>query len=219
MGSSKDSPHNQTLSGICNDLFSVVTYLREVGDIERPDVFYDRAMELFSALENEARQLKIPDADVRDAKYAIAAIIDENVGWASRLEQEFFSRNVAGEEFFTRLEELKEAKGRNEVLAVYYICLALGFEGKYFRSPERLQEYIKELQGVLGLENSARLSPHGERSQATMKRRRGGIPTWVPWVVTVVGIAVVVSIVVLLRIRIAGWASKAIGGIQRLLNT
>ncbi len=218
MGTRKDGSHNQTLPGLCSDLFSVVTYLREVGDIEQPDVFYDRVIELFAALEDETRQLKIPDADARDAKYALAAVIDENVGWASRLEQEFFNRNVAGEEFFTRLEELKKAKGRNEVLAIYYICLTLGFEGKYFRSPETIQEHIKELQEILGLEGSARLSPHGERSQATVKRRRDGLPKWVPWVVTAAGIVIVVSVIVLLRIRMAGWASDAIGRIQRLLN-
>ncbi len=74
MGSTKDNSINQTLSGICDDLFSLVVYLREAGDIEDPDVLYDRAMELFTALEERARQVKIPDVDIRDAKYALARV-------------------------------------------------------------------------------------------------------------------------------------------------
>jgi type VI secretion system protein ImpK len=218
MGSNKDSSYGQTLAVICDDLFSLIAYLREVADIDQPEVFYDRAIELFASMEDRARQLKIPDADVRDAKYAIVAIIDENMGWASRLEQEFFRRNVAGEEFFTRLEELKKAKGRNEVLEVYYICLALGFEGRYFRSPERIKEYIAELQEMLDLKGPARLSPRGEGSQAVVKRRRGSISSWVPWLVAIAGTVILVGVVILLRIRVVNLASDVIDRIGELLN-
>ena len=218
MGSGQDSSYSQTLSDVCNDLFSLVAYIREVGDIEQPDVFYDRVVGLFTAMEDEGRRLKIPDTDIRDAQYAIVAVIDENVGWASRLEQEFFNRNVAGEEFFSRLEELKKAKGRNETLKVYYVCLALGFEGKFFRSPERLQEYIKELQEMLDLGNAPRLSPRGEASQGAIKRRRGGVPAWTPWVVTAVGFVVVVGVVIFFRIRINFWATGVKSLIRGFLN-
>ncbi len=218
MGSNKDSTINQTLSDICDDLFSLVVYLREAGDIADPDVLYDRAMELFTALEERARQVKIPDVDIRDAKYALVAIIDETVGWASRLEQHFFSQNVAGEGFFSRLEEIKATKGRNDVLAVYYLCLTLGFEGRLFRFPEQIREHIAQLREILNVKETSRLSPRGERSQETIKRRGGGIGAWVPWAVTAAGIVIVVGIVVLLRIRIGGWASGAVRQIQRLLG-
>ncbi len=218
MGSGKDGSYSQTLAGICDDLLSLIVYLRETGDIEDANAFYDRAVELFADMEGKARQLKVPEADVRDTKYALVAIIDENVGWASRLEQEFFSRNVAGEEFFTRLEEIKKTKGRNELLEIYYICLTLGFEGKYFRSPERLQEYIQELQETLNLKAAARLSPHGEITQSAIKRRRVGIPAWTPWVVAAVCLVIVVGVVIFLRGRVDGLASSVVSRIQGLLK-
>ena len=214
MGTGKDSSYNQTLSEICDELFSLVAYIREVGDIEQPEILYDRVTGLLTTMEDDGRRLKIPDTDIRDAQYAIVAIIDENVRWASRLEQEFFSRNVAGEEFFTKLEELKTAKGRNEALTVYYICLALGFEGKYFRSPERLQEYMKELQEILGLDKVPKLSPRGEGSQGAIKRRRGGVPAWTPWIVTAVGFVAVVGLVIFFRSRVGYWAA----GVRSLLR-
>ncbi len=218
MGSNKDSSINQTLSDICDDLFSLVAYLREAGDIENPDVLYDRSIELFTAMEERARQLKIPDVDIRDAKYALVAIIDETVGWASRLEQHFFNRNVAGEEFFNRLEEIKTTKGRNDVLAVYYLCLTLGFEGRLFRYPEQIQEHIAQLQEILNVKDTSRLSPRGERTQETIKRRGGGIAAWVPWVVTAAGIVILVGVVVLLRVRIDSLALRVMGRIKGFLG-
>ena len=218
MGSKMGSSNSQTLSDLCGDLFSLVVYLREAGDIEDPDVLYDRSIEFFTSMEVRARQVKIPDVDIRDAKYALVAIIDETVGWASRLEQHFFNRNVAGEELFNRLEEIKAAKGRNEVLKVYYLCLTLGFEGRLFRSPERIREYIAELQEILDLKSGARLSPRGTRAQEAIKRRVGGIGGWVPWVVTAAGFIVVVGIVVLLRFRIGDLASGVIRRIQGFLG-
>jgi len=213
----KDSSSSQTLSDVCDELFSLVVYLREAGDIESPNALYDRAIELFAAMEGRGRQLKIPDVDIRDAKYALVAIIDETVGWASRLEQQFFSRNVAGEEFFNRIEEIKDAKVRNDALGIYYLCLTLGFEGRHFRSPERIQEYIADLREILNVKDAGRLSPRAERSQETIKRR-GGMPSWVLWAATGASVVILVGIVILLRVWLGGWASKAITGIQRLLG-
>ncbi len=217
MDSKKDSSSSQTLSDVCGDLFSLVVYLREAGDIEYPNALYDKAIEHFASMEEQARQLKIPEVDVRDAKYALVAIIDETVGWASRLEQQFFGRNVAGEEFFSRLEEIKDAKVRNEALGIYYLCLTLGFEGRYFRSPERIQEYIADLREILNLKDAGRLSPRVERSQETIKRR-SGIRSWMLWVATGASVVILFCLVILLRHWLGNVARGTIAGIQRLLG-
>lgn len=212
METKKDSSSSQTLSDVCGDLFSLVVYLREAGDIEDPNALYDRAIELFASMEERGRQLKIPDVDIRDAKYALVAIIDETVGWTSRLEQQFLSSNVAGEEFFDKIDEIKDAKVRNEVLGIYYLCLTLGFEGTHFRSPERIQEYIADLREILNVKDAGRLSPRAERSQETIKRR-GGIPSWMLWAATGASVVILVGVVILLRVWLGGWAGKAISGI------
>ena len=217
MGSKANVSRGQTLSDICTDLFSLVLYLQESRDSDQPDALHERIVSLFASLEEEARGLSIPDADLQDARYALVALLDETIGWASRLEQEFFKNNVAGEEFFNKLEQIEEAKGRNAVLEVYYICLALGFEGRHFRTPERLQASIEELRQILGQESVGKLSPHAERPQETILRS-GGIPRWLPWASAAAGVVVVVLVFVFLRIRIAGWASGVIGRIQGLLQ-
>ena len=217
MGSEASVARGQTLSDICTDLFSLVLYLRESRDSDQPGALHEKIVSLFASLEEEARGLSMPDADLQDARYALVALLDETIGWASRLEQELFKNNVAGEEFFAKLEQIKGAKGRNAVLEVYYICLALGFEGRHFRTPEKLQAHIEEIRRILGQESVGKLSPHAERPQETVLRS-GGIPRWVPWASAAAGAVVVVLVFVFLRIRIAGWASGVIGRIQAFLQ-
>lgn len=218
MNSKMGDSQSQTLAEMCVDLFSLILYVRQSGDIDQPDALYDRFVSLFSTIEEKGRTLKIPEADINDVKYALVAIIDESIGWASRLEQEFFGTNIAGDEFFNKLEQIKEAKGRGEALEVYYHCLTLGFEGKLFRSPERLQEYINELQEILNLKSAGKLSPQGERPQETIKRQRGGMPAWVPWAISAGGVAATVLVVVLLRIQITDLAGSVVTQIRKLLQ-
>ena len=210
--------HNQSFSDVCSDLFSLILYLRESGDVEQTDVLYKRFVKLFSSIEEEARKLDIPDVDIEDAEYALVALIDETMRWASRLEQEFFRRNIAGEEFFQKLDQIKESKGRTDVLRIYYLCLVLGFEGKYFRTPDRLEAYIEELGQILGLQDMKKISPHGEASEKVVQSRRSGIPAWVPWVFSAAGVVAVCVIFIVLRIRIGGWTTAVIRRIQGIVG-
>jgi len=181
-------------------------------------MLYERFIELLSSIEEKARNLKILDSDIEDAEYALVAIIDETMKWASRLEQEFFRKNTAGEEFFRKLDQIKESKSQTNVLKIYHTCLILGFEGKYFREPERIEEYIEELSQLLGLKSIKNLSPHGEPSEKAVQSRRSGIPAWVPWVFSLAGVAIVCIIFIVLRMRISDWTTAVVSKIQSLVG-
>ncbi len=209
---------NQTLPDICTDLFSFVVYLREAGDLEQPPALYDKLISLFASMEEKARNSGVSDVDILDAKYALAAFADETIGWESRLELEYFSSNVAGEEFFNRLERIKKDKGRDGVLEVYYLCVSLGFEGRYIRAPQRLREYAAEFRQFLESREMEELSPHGERPKERTQRRRGGVPAWVPWAVTGVGVVAVGLVFALLKVRIVDWAAGVVNQIEILLR-
>ena len=82
--------------------------------------------------------------DVKYATYATVAFLDESVlnsrsqvfaDWARKpLQEEMFGTQIAGEVFFQHLQQLL---GRNDsadladLLEVYYLCLLLGFGGRY----------------------------------------------------------------------------------------
>jgi len=102
-----------------------------------------RCDELFNGMDHRAQQLGISQADVRQAKYALAAYLDELIllsglpaaeGWAGRqLQLTYFNETAAGEEFYNKLETLRHTGDADQIhlLEVYYLCLALGFKGRY----------------------------------------------------------------------------------------
>jgi len=216
MNSKTNGFHSQTLSDVCADIYSIGSYLRKNPDSGTLDALYDRMITLFNSVEGKARDLKIASGDIEDAKYALAAFIDEAIEWESRLEQHFFRSNIAGEEFFDKLEQIRENRTRTEVLEVYYFCLILGFEGRYVRSPARLREIIAELQQYLNITGPEKLSPKGARQQETIKRRRSGIPAWVPWILIAIGVVSVGVTVVFMRSWISSWAVDVINRIKSI---
>jgi len=79
---------------------------------------------------------------IDEAQFAVVAFLDERVltseweqkeTWrAHSLQFELYDRYDAGEQFFIRLERLHAAPGDHaDALEVYYLCLALGFRGRY----------------------------------------------------------------------------------------
>jgi type IV/VI secretion system ImpK/VasF family protein len=100
--------------------------------------------EIAALLEQEKATLKregLPDRDYQDAAFAVIAWADETIlkhsSWthhaewdALPLQLEYFQTRNAGEEFFERLERLRPEQ--KSIRDVYYVCLGLGFSGRYF---------------------------------------------------------------------------------------
>ena len=128
------------LADLCGDLLAFALQLKRSSDPGDADAMRQKIDEQFRALESKARQADVPAEDVNLAKYAIAAFIDEMIltsswslkdSWADKpLQLAYFNDFAAGEEFYNRIDALRGAK-KNAVLEVYYLCLALGFRGKY----------------------------------------------------------------------------------------
>jgi type VI secretion system protein ImpK len=128
------------LADLCGDLLAFALQLKRSSDPGDAEVLRQKIDEQFRSLETRARQADVPQEDVQQAKYAIAAFIDEMIltsswplkdSWADKpLQLAYFNDFAAGEEFYNKIDVLRGAK-RNAVLEVYYLCLSLGFRGKY----------------------------------------------------------------------------------------
>ncbi len=128
------------------------------------------------------------------AKYAFCALVDEVVlttlpsqrdAWARRpLQLELFGEQLAGENFFERLEGLRrEGAPRLQVLEVFHMCLLMGFQGKYMLEGgteklgylcDRLGDEIAHLKG-----QKAAFAPHWQAPDSVMHRLRSEVPLWV----------------------------------------
>lgn len=156
-------------------------------------VFLDNMKRFLDDFERQARKLDASPEDIHFAKYAYCAAVDEIIlqsqfniraSWERRpLQLELFGDQLAGENFFRFLEELR-AQGtvRLQVLEVFHMCLLLGFQGKYMLEG---QEKINYLTASLGAE-IARMkgkhhgfAPHAERPDHIVNRIRTELPLWV----------------------------------------
>lgn len=139
----KDSVPYNPLMSCCEPLFSLVAPLKDDKKASSIDAdFREKILADFIAMEKEAFERQIGMVEYKDAKYALAAYIDELVltstwpgrlEWMSRpLQLEFFGEHTAGEGFFTRLANLRQGGEENlYLLELFYYCLQLGFEGVY----------------------------------------------------------------------------------------
>jgi type VI secretion system protein ImpK len=137
----KDEPLFQRMYGVCADALTLATQLSQAPDLPSPEVLRQRINAAFENLRRKAQLEDIPSADAMEAIYAIAAFMDEQIlrsPWPARqqwmampLQLAYFQVNDAGEGFFQRLAGLEVDPSRYHVVQIYYLCLALGFQGKY----------------------------------------------------------------------------------------
>jgi type VI secretion system protein ImpK len=206
----------------CAELLSLGAQLGSAQDLPQPDVLARRIASLFDEMEKRglnATGAKIERRDLDDARYAIVAFIDEQLfkaPWAGRqqwmlepLQLTYFNENTAGEGFFTRLDAIEKEPSRAHVLEIYYLVLALGFQGKYaVKSGDGLAPLMEKLAAALGrqLPQSEALSPHGGSPDA----RRGRAAREAPVVLISGGVVLLAVLVfVVLRVALSGAASDA----------
>jgi type VI secretion system protein ImpK len=142
------------LMNLCMPLFDVLGLIRSEAALSLPEDLADTLYQNMKTLEHEAVENQIPGQVVTEVQYAMAALIDEAImlsqwpgrfHWADRsLQFRLFGEHLAGVNFFVRLEKIRQSGENNlSLLEVYYVCLQLGFQGKYALSQ---QEELKSMQ-------------------------------------------------------------------------
>lgn len=125
---------------------------------------------LLSASEERASRGLVGKDDYRRAHFAICAWVDEAIlsSWwlhktrwlDDQLQRLHYNTTAAGEEFFERLDAI--GPERQELREVYYLCLALGFAGRYCKpGDERQLELIKSSQLKILLGNPVEVPSPG----------------------------------------------------------
>lgn len=207
----------RSLADVCSRIFSLILTLANSKNYGSPKELRAKIGELFRRLEKEALEAGFSPEDVYAARYALVAVIDETISrsdWISKSEWyenplglEYFGENIAGSEFFNKLEAIRANAGKKAgLLEVYYICLALGFEGKYAFNPNELSPLIdkagRELRALRG--GAGELSPRWRPPEEALQAVGRQIPLWVITAVLAGGIFLVF---LLLKFLLSGKAS------------
>ncbi len=106
--------------------------------------FRHQLRETLKSADAEARRRGYSGEDVQFATFAAVAFLDESIlnmrnpifaDWPRRpLQEELFGHHIAGEVFFQNLKTIlqkDESQETADLLEVYYLCMLLGFAGRY----------------------------------------------------------------------------------------
>ncbi|MDM8516824.1 type IVB secretion system protein IcmH/DotU [Desulfobacterales bacterium HSG16] len=122
-------------------ILSLAPKIRSVALYEDTQGLYKKLVDEINEFEKYVLSHGISEADARTAKLFLCALLDESVlntpwGFQSswkhvNLSSRFF-KQMLGERFFDEVEILKRQSRKNlELLKLAYVCLSLGFQGKY----------------------------------------------------------------------------------------
>ena len=151
---------------------------------------------LLKQVEERGDALGYKDRHLQTVKFALAAFVDETVLTADfplreewekyPLQLEYVGEHLAGLTFFDRLEEMMktaESEAEVDVIEVLYLCMLLGYKGKYnIYYEEQLKGVIENVADYLrraGRLRAGGLSPHWKVSDQPEPQKDPGIPRWV----------------------------------------
>ncbi|MDG1583131.1 type IVB secretion system protein IcmH/DotU [Pseudomonas sp. GOM6] len=187
-------------------LLSEVVRLKTSAAAENFDALNERLNVAIKLFEHRALQEGVDGGQVMAARYVLCTVVDEAVvttpwgnesAWSQMsLLSTFHNETFGGEKFFQLLEHLSRNPVKHlPMLELMYICLSLGFEGKYRVLPrgmleleairDSLYRQIRQLRGDIPRE----LSPHWEGLKEGRRRLVRIVPGWLVAVATVAGLA------------------------------
>lgn len=161
-----------------------------------PDRLKRGMVEAIRAFEQRALTTGLDTKSLRAARYALCATIDDLVlstpwgstsSWTAQSLTSIFHNEVSGgERFFEILEQMQKELARHaEVVELMYLCLTIGFEGRYRVMPrgaaalaelrDGLYRSIRQRRGEFERE----LSPHWRGIAAGYKPLGSRVPIWI----------------------------------------
>jgi type VI secretion system protein ImpK len=187
------APPPTIVSEICAPALLLGVQLRSATAFGDPQTLRRRMTDMLERIEHQLLDARVASSDLGNIMFALTASLDESISqssWNRRGEWvaaplcfDRFKRLDGGEEFFARLAVVQITKPLPaDVLQIYFLCLTLGFKGRYLlRSDEDWQELVSQV-GALVRSTSDRpataLGPHGLPSEVIAEIVKE-IPVWV----------------------------------------
>lgn len=176
-----------------NPILAVVPQIRHALRHPDPAGLRARVREQLDGFQRGARAAGIPDERFLVARYALCALLDDSAAatpwgrdWTARgLAAELHPEAGGSDKFFALLEEMLARPAKySGLLEFFYVCLALGFEGKY-RGGEGGRQALAQIRArvheALGAQRPAagtELSGRWQGSVAPAQRAPGALAIW-----------------------------------------
>jgi type VI secretion system protein ImpK len=181
-------------------LLSLLSQIRNTSSHPNPTGLHKQLATEIQNFEKAAQKAGINEKTIFIARYALCTTIDEfvmstpwgagSVWGAQSLLSLFHKETRGGERFFQLLNKLSEDPSKNiDMLELLYLCLSLGFQGRYRVKPNGLNE-LEEIRENLyqtirnqRRETEPELSPHWEGLKKSAMEKPPLVPMWLAAVI------------------------------------
>jgi type VI secretion system protein ImpK len=184
------------LVGAATELIALVGELRHTVQHADPSRLRNHVIDQIRTFETKAKQEGQASEIVLSARYVLCAALDEAVlntpwgpesGWAQHsLLSTFHNETFGGEKVFLILDRLLQTPAQYiDALELIYLCLSLGFAGKYQVDPRghlQLEQIKENLYRAIEMQRGAHereLSPRWKGVQKSNKKVADLVPLWV----------------------------------------
>ena len=197
-------------------IFTLVRQLRQTRRHEDVAGLRRDVIESIRRFDGEACKAGVAPETVAQATYALCSLVDETVLstpwgidsiWSEKsLLITFYKEYAAGETFFQFLKEARNYPSKNiDLLELFYVCLSLGFQGRYRLEDRGIDHLDRIRQEIFALSRQQRGEHERELSPRWrgIEDRRPGVSRFVPlWVVGAVAFGLVLVTVFGFSIRL-----------------
>lgn len=199
------------------DILAILPSIRNYQINDSAEELKIRFIELIKSFEKKAYDANVDSKDVEIAGYLLCATADEfilntplgaNNNWSRHsLLSYFHGETWGGENFFVILSNLNKNPRQNiDLIEIIYVCLALGFEGKYAIEPDRasqlyelrnsLHKTIVNIRGAI----PRPVSIHWKGEEVAAEKVKNTLPLWV-MLIFLIGILCVFYFYLLIKIN------------------
>jgi len=148
---------------------------------------------LLEDFEKRAERYRFNHKIIQVSKFALASFVDETVltnnfplrdEWEKNpLQLEYFGEQLAGNKFFDKLQAmLKQIETTQDAVEIYYVCMLLGFKGRYgVYEKEKLLAIMQSTANALvkvGKIRPIELSPNWLANDQPAPPEKRGMPVW-----------------------------------------
>ncbi len=148
---------------------------------------------LLEEFERRAERYRFTHKIIQVSKFALASFVDETVltnnfplrdEWEKYpLQLEYFGEQLAGNKFFDKLQAmLKQIEATQDAVEIYYVCMLLGFKGRYaIYEKDKLLAIMQTTANALvkvGKIRPVELSPHWLANDQPEPPKKKGMPIW-----------------------------------------
>lgn len=180
------------LVAFAGPIFDLILRLK-AGIVAPSNELRPQCAKLLTEFEKRAERYRFNHKIVQVSKFALASFVDETVltnnfplrdEWEKYpLQLEYFGEQLAGNKFFDKLKAmLKQIDKTADAVEIYYVCMLLGFKGRYgVYEQEKLLAIMQKTAEMLvkaGKINPVELSPNWLAEDQPEIVEKKGMPVW-----------------------------------------